>query len=87
MYYCEVCGKFFDEPSTTIVTDQNSYGFDPPEREDLCPYCGSDYFREAEYCNRCENWVARLDVDHELCPRCMEDLGLSDEEDDDAQEP
>ena len=84
MYCCEACGKFFDDPVVNIITEPSFYGFDPPEREDLCPYCSSEDFREAEYCDRCGNWVKELHVDYDLCPRCMDDLGINDEEHEDA---
>lgn len=91
MYKCDKCDGVFDAP-LRITED---FGFDTClghvpayqyTRE--CPYCGSNYYYEADQCEECGEWVplSRLhksvDKDgneHWTCDKCEEKYDTDDE--------
>lgn len=70
-YYCNDCNEFFSDEDAasrpTELEDSRPQG----ERVMLCPYCGSEDYDEAAYCERCGEPIP---PDEHLCDVCEGDL-------------
>ena len=52
-YVCLNCEQTFDDPMVHIEMHGFTYG--PGEKLYLCPFCGSEDFIDAIYCDICDN--------------------------------
>ena len=52
-YVCLNCERDFDEPET--YTEMHGFTYGPGEKIYLCPFCGSEDFIDAIYCDICDD--------------------------------
>ena len=82
MYICQDCEHTFYEPDK----HRGDYGWDTEygrssawQTEYSCPYCGSEYYEEAKYCDRCGNICAVSELNTTdgctyLCDNCYAEM-------------
>ena len=65
MYICEKCKETFEEPMKLgyePVTYQASYA---------CPFCAYPNYKEAAFCDVCEEWYDPDEVTNGVCDECL----------------
>ena len=70
MYYCELCGTFFDKPHIRTYQDPT---VDPRAefQEVVCPVCLEPHIEEAAFCPACDQ---PMPVGPVLCESCRMSL-------------
>ena len=70
MYYCELCGTFFDKPHIRTYKDHT---VDPRAefQEVVCPVCLEPHIEEAAFCPACDQ---PMPVGPVLCESCRMSL-------------
>lgn len=70
-YYCNDCNEFFSDEDAASRPAVLEDGKPPWATVMLCPYCGSEDYDEAAYCERCGEPIP---PDEHLCDVCEGDL-------------
>ena len=71
MYICRDCNRYFTHADVDNSGFEHAFGF-TATRADICPYCQSPDFEEAEVCPKCGE--ARMFKEDILCPVCRHEL-------------
>ena len=75
-YYCVDCGEIFDESEIVVKYDDPSpsgVSLRPGAYAiDTCPWCGSDYLREAHVCECCGK--AHTGENEKFCNDCESEM-------------
>ena len=66
MYYCELCGTFFDKPHIRTYQDPRA-----EFQEVVCPVCLEPHIEEAAFCPACDQ---PMPVGPVLCESCRMSL-------------
>ena len=70
-YQCNYCNVGFDKPITVTYTENLGENMTRVYKEERCPICGCDSFRDAGECEKCGSIAELGDV---LCRKCKRDL-------------
>lgn len=67
-YRCDYCCTGFDEPITVTYQEHIGDNMTRLYKEERCPICGCDSFRETSLCGKCGDVTDELG--DKLCHRC-----------------
>ena len=70
-YQCNYCDVCFDEPITVTYKEHLGENTTRLYRDERCPVCGCDSFREVGECHQCGG---PADVGQILCRKCKRSL-------------
>lgn len=70
-YQCNYCNVGFDEPILVTYKEHIGEGMTRLYKEERCPICGCDSFREAEECQICGDIAEAGEI---LCKKCKRSL-------------
>ena len=71
MFICENCGYVFEDHK--VIKERHPYGMSYATEEwYVCPHCNDSNTVEAQECERCGEYVAKLEDG--LCDVCYEDM-------------
>lgn len=70
-YQCNYCNVAFDEPTTITYSENLGENMTRVYKEDCCPICGCDSFRDAIPCEQCGDAAEPGEI---LCNRCKRSL-------------
>jgi hypothetical protein len=73
MYICKDCRRSFENCENW--GDTTSFGEDiVPVDYPCCPFCYSLDIEEAEYCAMCTDEAAKSELEHGVCPKCVNEI-------------
>lgn len=70
-YQCNYCSVCFDRPITVTYSECIGENMTRVYKEERCPICGCDSFREAGECEKCGGAAEAGDI---LCRSCKRNL-------------